>query len=75
MEKITDYLSYQAEVVDPENEGEMIPNPQGRSKFLLGKVKEHLRNCYRAQVAKEFDKDKATAMDTADTDLETLDVS
>ena len=65
--KITDYLGYQTKIDGKEN-------PQIRPLFLLSKVKDHLKNCYKAQVAKEFDLDRSTALETADTDLSTLDV-
>ena len=73
MIKITDYLSYQAELPDPEDEDKTIPNPQGRPLFLLGKVKDYLRACYKAQLAKELDVTKAETLAEADTD--TIDVT
>ena len=73
MENITDYFGYQAELPDPENDEETIPNPQGRPSFLLAKVKSYLREAYKAQVAKELDVTKATTL--AEIDLSSLEVS
>ena len=73
MEKITDYLSYQAELPDTEDEDKTIPNPQNRPLFLLEKVKDYLRACYKAQLAKELDVTKAETLAEADTD--TIDVT
>ena len=71
MEKITDYLGYQTEI---EEEGEMIDNPQGRPSFLLNKVKDYLKNCYKAEKAKEVEETRKTTLETADTELKTLEV-
>ena len=73
MEKITDYLGYQAELPDPKDEDKTIPNPQGRPLFLLGKVKDYLKNAYKAQLAKELDITKAETLAQADTS--TIDVT
>ncbi len=68
IEKITDYLGYQ-ETIDEE------PNPETRKVFLYGKVKEYLKNCYKAQASKDGEVARKAALEQAKTDLENLDVS
>jgi len=72
VETITDYLGYQTEI---EVEGEMVENPETRKVFLYGKIKDYLKNCYKAQMAKEADSHRIEALATAETDLENLDVT
>ena len=73
MEKITDYLGYQAMIGDVEEGEELVENPQSRPLFLLGKVKDYLKNAYKAQLAKELDITKAETLAQADTS--TIDVT
>ena len=73
LEKISDYLGWTEKVTD-EN-GDEIDNPQTRKAFVWSKVKSYLKQCYKAQVAKEADTTRVSALEQADTDLSTLEVT
>ena len=68
LEAITDYLDYQVEI-----DGKA--NPETRKVFLYGKIKDYLKNCYKAQMAKFADSARVDALEQAETDLADLDVS
>ena len=67
VEKITDYLGYQVEIDDK-------PNPETRKAFLYGKVEDYLKNCYKAEKAKDGEVARVAALEEAEIELETLEV-
>jgi hypothetical protein len=61
---VSDYLGYQEEIDD--GEGNMIPNPQTRPDFVFEKMKDWLRDCYKAGKAQQADIHRRTAIEEAD---------
>lgn len=60
--------NYQNEIQNPKNtkEEEMIPNPQSKKDFSSEKIKEFIRESYRAYKATEADSARQTVISDAD---------
>lgn len=68
LEKISNYLGYQTEI-----DGEA--NPQTRKEFVWEKTLEYWKNCYRAEKAKSAETARQAALDEAETETATLQIS
>ena len=71
--KITDYLGYQTDIEDVE--GNSTPNPETRKIFLYKNIKDYLKNCYKAECAKDGETARLAALEQAETDLKNLDIA
>ena len=71
--KITDYLGYQTDLDD--GNGGTTPNPETRKTFLYKNIKDYLKNCYKAECAKDGETARIAALEQAEIDLSSLDVS
>lgn len=56
-QRIVDGIAYQHgyedEIEDPENPGQMIPNPEGKGQFALRMAKRWVKECIKAWEASE----------------------
>jgi len=74
--KITDYLNYQENIIDPDGDGEeTIANPQSRKVFLYEYMQGHLKELYKAEKAKDGEVARQTALDEAVTETNTLTIA
>lgn len=73
VEKITEYLGYNPEIEN--SKGETVPNPETRKHYLYGKIKEYLKNSYKAQASKDGEVARLAALEQAEIDLKNLDMT
>lgn len=67
--------NYRDQIEDPENEGEMIANPETKAQFAKRMIKEYIKNNVRAyEVSKAVSEARKAKMEEVDDNIVLVDV-